>query len=163
MHKVRVTSETKSGQWLAAFFVFLCSIFIARPLRADDWPQWRGPGRNGISAETGLLKEWPKEGPKLVWEVKEIGSGYSTPAVVGDRLYLLSNEGLENEFAQALSVRDGKRVWSTHLGNVGNPKQNPNFPAARSTPTVDGELLYALGSDGDLACLETAALSRSGR
>jgi outer membrane protein assembly factor BamB len=103
-----------------------------------------------------LLKEWPKEGPKLAWEAKDIGSGYSTPAVVGERLFLLSNEGLENEFAQALNLRDGKRIWSTRLGNVGNPKQQPNFPAARSTPTVDGDLLYALGSDGDLACLETA-------
>src|SRR5262249_200402 len=78
------------------------------------------------------------------------------PAVVGDRLYLLSNEGLENEFVQALSLQDGKRLWSTRVGNVGNPTQQPNFPAARSTPTVDGELLYALGSDGDLACLEKA-------
>src|SRR5262249_6337249 len=111
--------------------------------------------RNGISTETGLLKEWPQDGPKLLWHLKDIGSGYSTPAVVGDRLYLLSNEGLENEFVQALSMRDGKRIWSTRLGNVGNPKQQPNFPAARSTPTIDRELLYALGSDGDLACLET--------
>jgi outer membrane protein assembly factor BamB len=120
-----------------------------------DWPQWRGPDRNGVSAETGLLKEWPKEGPKLAWEVKDIGSGYSTPAVVGERLFVLSNEGLENEFVQALNLRDGKRIWSTRLGNVGNPKQQPNFPAARSTPTVDGDALFALGSDGDVACLET--------
>src|SRR5438552_4495982 len=105
MHKASVTSETKSGPCLATSFVFLCSISLAQILQARDWPQWRGPGRNGISAETGLLKEWPKEGPKLVWEVKDIGSGYSTPAVVGDRLYVLSNEGLENEFAQALSLR----------------------------------------------------------
>jgi outer membrane protein assembly factor BamB len=123
---------------------------------ADDWPQWRGPQRNGISRETGLLKEWPKEGPRLVWQVTDIGSGYSTPAVVGERLYLLGNQGLDDEFVEALTVKDGKRVWSTRLGKVGNPKQNPNFPAARSTPTVEGEILYALGSDGDLACIETA-------
>ena len=121
---------------------------------ARDWPQWRGPQRNGISQETGLLKEWPKDGPKLRWRVAEAGSGYSTPAVVGDRLYLLANEGLDHEFVQALAVKDGKRVWSTDLGKVGNAKQQPSFPAARSTPTVEGELLYALGSDGDLACLE---------
>jgi outer membrane protein assembly factor BamB len=121
---------------------------------ASDWPQWRGPQRNGISPETGLLQAWPKEGPTLVWKVTGIGSGYATPAVVGDRLYLLGNEGLENEFVQALAVKDGERTWRTRLGKVGNPKQNPNFPAARSTPTVDGEFLYALGSDGDLACLE---------
>jgi outer membrane protein assembly factor BamB len=93
----------------------------------------------------------------LLWQVKEIGAGYSTPSVVGDRLYLLSNEGLENEFALALSAENGSRVWSTKLGVVGNPKQDPNYPAARSTPTVDGNVLYALGSDGDLVCLETAS------
>jgi outer membrane protein assembly factor BamB len=101
-----------------------------------------------------LLAEWPKEGPRLVWQVKDIGSGYSTPAVVGDRLYLLSNQGTNDEFVQALEAKDGKRVWSQRIGKVGNPDQQPNYPAARSTPTVDGEWLFALGSDGDLACLE---------
>jgi len=156
MHTVRSTCDTTSAQCSTAFFVVLC-FAIVHTVQARDWPQWRGPDRNGVSAETGLLKEWPQGGPKLLWELKGIGSGYSTPAVVGERLFLLSNEGLQNEFVQALTMRDGKRIWSTRLGNVGNPKQNPNFPAARSTPTVDGELLYALGSDGDLACLETAS------
>jgi glucose dehydrogenase len=123
---------------------------------AADWPQWRGPYRNGISQEKGLLQEWPKEGPKLLWKVADLGKGYSTPAVVGDRLYVLASEGLENEFVAAVSVKDGKRVWATRLGNVGQPNQKPNFPAARSTPTVAGEFLYTLGSDGDLACLEIA-------
>ena len=127
---------------------------VPSTIQADDWPQWRGPQRNGVSRETGLLKQWPKEGPKLHWGLTDTGRGYSTPSVVGDRLYLLSNEGLENEFVAALSVKDGKRAWTTRLGNVGNPKQNPNFPAARSTPTVDGQLLYAFASDGDLACVE---------
>jgi outer membrane protein assembly factor BamB len=138
-----------------ALLAISLSITVA-PLHAKDWPQWRGPNRDGISRETGLLKEWPKDGPKLLWQQKNIGNGYSTPAVVGDRIYLLSNAGLENEFVQALSIKDGSRVWSTRIGNVGNPKQDPNFPAARSTPTVVGDTLYALGSDGDLVCLETA-------
>src|SRR3974390_492143 len=130
MHNVRSTSDTTSARCSTAFFVVLC-FAIVHTVQARDWPQWRGPDRNGVSAETGLLKEWPQGGPKMLWELKDIGSGYSTPAVVGDRLYLLSNEGLENEFVQALSMRDGKRIWSSRLGNVGNPKQNPNFPAAR--------------------------------
>lgn len=123
---------------------------------AADWPQWRGPQRDGISTETGLLRVWPKEGPNLLWQLKDIGEGYSAPAVVGPRLYLLSNRGLDNEFVQALSVQDGKSVWTTRIGKVGNPDQKPSYPMARSTPTVDGALLYALGSDGDLACLETS-------
>jgi outer membrane protein assembly factor BamB len=136
------------------FLLLICSLFTqTSSVRADDWPQWRGKHRDGISQETGLLKEWPKEGPKLQWQTKDAGSGYSTPAVVGERLYLLGNEGLENEFVEALSAKDGKRAWSTRLGKVGNPDQQPQFPAARSTPTVEGEFLYALGSDGDLACV----------
>lgn len=123
-------------------------------LQAADWPQWRGPNRDGISQEKGLLKDWPQEGPKLLWKLNDIGTGYSTPSVVGDRLFLMANEGLENEFVGAYAVQDGKKIWTTRLGLVGNPKMQPNFPAARSTPTVDGNFIYALSSDGDLACLE---------
>jgi outer membrane protein assembly factor BamB len=122
---------------------------------AADWPQWRGPHRNGTTPETGLLQAWPPDGPRLVWKRTDIGSGYAAPVVVGNRLYVLANEGLDNEFAQALDTADGKTVWVARLGKVGRPDQKPNFPAARSTPTVDGDVLYALGSDGDLACLET--------
>lgn len=129
---------------------------VATMAKADDWGQWRGPKRDGISQEKGLLKAWPKEGPKLVWQVKDIGAGYSTPVVVGKRLFVLSNEGLENEFVRAYSTTNGKQLWSTRLGSVGNPKQQPSYPGSRTTATVDGKLLYALGSDGDLACVETA-------
>jgi outer membrane protein assembly factor BamB len=123
---------------------------------AADWPQWRGPKRDGASPETGLLKQWPAEGPKLVWRIDNVGDGYGTPAVVGDRIYLISNTGLDNEFVQALDAKDGKQLWATKLGKVSNKNQFPPYPAARSTPTIDGERLYALSSDGDLACLETA-------
>jgi outer membrane protein assembly factor BamB len=123
---------------------------------AADWPQWRGPNRDGISKETGLLKEWPKDGPKLLWQVKDLGGGYSTPSVVGQRIYVQTNKGVADEFVKALDVKDGSPVWSIRIGKVGNPDQRPSYPAARSTPTVDGEVLYALGSDGDLACLEIA-------
>jgi outer membrane protein assembly factor BamB len=123
------------------------------PAWAVDWPQWRGPARTGISTETGLLAEWPTDGPKLLWQAKEIDEGYSTPAVVGDRIYLLSNRGMDDEFVQALSAADGQQLWAVRIGKVG-PNQGPQYPGARSTPTVDGDVLYALGSDGDLACVE---------
>src|SRR4051812_672704 len=148
--------RNKPYRWIGLLAAAV-ALLGAVPLHAADWPQWRGPQRNGISQEKGLLKEWPKEGPKLIWQVKEIGSGYSTPAVVGDRFYLLSNKGTDDEYVQARSVKDGSLVWSTHLGKVGNPDQQPSYPASRSTPTVDGTLLYALSSDGDLVCLETAS------
>ena len=135
-----------------------CWVFLLFSVAAGaaDWPQWRGPGRNGVSPETGLLKQWPPEGPKLLWQRKEVGDGYGAPAVAGNRIYLVSNQGLDNEFVQALSVQDGKQLWSARLGKVGNPDQKPSYPMARSTPTLDGDLLFALSSDGGLACLETA-------
>ncbi len=139
---------------LATMLVSLAALaLLSTAVQAADWPQWRGPQRNGVSLEKGLLAEWPKDGPRLLWSVTDLGAGYSTPAVVGGRLYLLGNEGLENEFVQARSATDGHRLWSVRLGKVGNPKQEPNYPAARSTPTIDGKVLYALGSDGDLVCL----------
>lgn len=125
---------------------------LAGGARAADWPQWRGPARTGISPEKGLLQEWPAGGPKLLWHLKDVGLGYGTPAVAGQRLYLISNRGLENEFVQALDVKDGKPVWTMPLGKVGNPDQMPAYPGSRSTPTIDGDTLYALGSDGDLVC-----------
>ncbi len=126
---------------------------LSRAAAAADWPQWRGSQRDGISTEQGLLGQWPAEGPKLRWQVNDIGDGYSTPSVVGDRLYLLSNRGQDNELVQALAVGDGQQSWTTRIGNVG-PNRGPQYPGSRSTPTIDGELLFALGSDGDLACLE---------
>lgn len=127
----------------------------AASVMAADWPQWRGPDRSGVSNERGLLKEWPAGGPKLLWQVNDLGDGYSTPVVVGSRIYMMSNHGMDNEYVQAISAVDGKVIWTTRVGNVGNPNQNPSYPKARSTPTIDGDLLYTLGSDGDLACVET--------
>ena len=122
--------------------------------RDSDWPQWRGPERDGNSHETGLLKQWAAGGPRLLWQVNDIGDGYSTPVVVGSRIYVMSNRGMENEFVQALSTKDGKVIWTTRVGNVGLPNQEPPYAKARSTPTVDGNFIYALGSDGDIACLD---------
>ncbi len=125
-------------------------------LLAANWPQWRGPERNGISQEKELLKQWPAEGPELLWKVDGLGDGFSTPAIVGDRIYLISNRGLDDEFVQALNTSDRKAVWTTKIGKVGEPDQQPSYPGARSTPTTDGDVLYALGSAGDLACIDRA-------
>ncbi len=145
---------------IAAFCLCFSSVSVtgtaSMGTSTSDWPQWRGPQRNGISQESGLLKQWPAEGPKLLWQVNDIGDGYSTPAVVGTRIYLMSNRGMENEFVQALSTQDGKPIWTTRIGNVGNPSDFL-YAKARSTPTVDGNFIYALSSDGDIACLETGS------
>jgi outer membrane protein assembly factor BamB len=139
-------------RWL----LLTAATLLAGAAGAADWPQWRGPQRTGISRETGLLMRWPAAGPRLLWQSKEVGFGFSTPAVAAGRLYLISNQGLTDESVRAFDANDGKPLWSTRIGKVGKPEQQPSYPGARSTPTVDGTLLYALGSDGDVAGLETA-------
>ncbi|MCC7475502.1 MAG: PQQ-like beta-propeller repeat protein [Pirellulales bacterium] len=123
---------------------------------AADWPQWRGPNRDGISTETGLLQQWPEEGPKLLWQQNDLGEGYGSPAIAGGRIFLVNNRGNDDEYVQAVSAKDGKPLWSTKLGKVGSPEQFPRYTGARSTPTVDGNLVFAFSSDGDLACVEAA-------
>lgn len=141
---------------LGQTLVLALAILLSDSVIAADWPQWRGPSRDGISRETGLLKEWPTNGPALLWQQQQVGSGYSAPAVVGDLIFLTANKGMDDEFVQALAVKDGKQIWKTTIGKVGVNK-GPQYPGARSTPTVDSERLYVLGSDGDLACLEAAS------
>src|ERR671921_92248 len=121
---------------MGAVFVLLLllSVVKAGVAAAGDWPQWRGPRRDGVSQETGLLKQWPKEGPPMLWQAADVGEGYGTPAIAGGRLSLGSNRGLDSDSVQALSVEDAKPIWSTRLGKVGTPDQQPPYPMARSTP-----------------------------
>jgi glucose dehydrogenase len=123
------------------------------PAVADDWTQWRGNHRDGKSSETGLADQWPASGPKLLWQTNDLGSGYSTPSAAGGLAYLICNQGMESEEVVALSLADGSRRWATRIGTVGK-NEGPQYPGSRSTPTIDGDSLYALGSDGDLACLD---------
>jgi outer membrane protein assembly factor BamB len=143
------------GRTLIALGLSLGAAVLTRQAMAEDWAQWRGPQRNGISQETGLLREWPAAGPRLLWQVSDAGFGYGTPAIASGKLFLQSNRGTEDELVLALDATTGKPLWSTRIGKVGNPNQRPSYPGSRSTPTVDGDVLYALGSDGDLVCLET--------
>jgi outer membrane protein assembly factor BamB len=131
-----------------------CFLLLGTVLPAADWPQWRGPDRTGVSSETGLLAAWPAGGPRLVWRVADLGAGYGTPSVAGDRLYVQINRGLDDEFLQARAIADGALAWELRLGNVGNPAQKPSYPGARSTPTVTADTVYALGSDGDLVAVD---------
>lgn len=132
-------------------------LFLASTaLSAADWPGFRGPGRAGVSAEGGLLQQWPSGGPKLLWRRADIFDGYGTVAVAGDRLFLVSNEGMEDEFAQCLDAATGARRWRTRLGAVGNPNQQPPYPMARSTPSVEDGRVYVFSSDGDLVALRAA-------
>jgi outer membrane protein assembly factor BamB len=112
-----------------------------------DWPQWHGPDRTNISTETGLLKEWPTGGPKMLWQARDLGAGYGTVAIKGDRIYLQSaREG--KSVVMALNRADGKPVW---IAPIGRALDQDRGGGPRSTPTVDGANLFVLTEDGDLA------------
>jgi outer membrane protein assembly factor BamB len=118
---------------------------------ASDWPQWQGPDRTRISKETGLLKEWPRSGPPVVWTANTLGAGYGSVAVAGDRVVVQSIRG-SNSVVIALDRATGKEVWTKALGAS---ETNDKGPGPRGTPTVDGDRLYVLSENGDLACLKT--------
>ena len=123
-------------------------------LDAADWPQWQGPDRTRISKETGLLKEWPAGGPRLIWTANDLGSGYGSMAVAGNRVFLQGARGA-NSMVIALNRADGKEVWSKALGPVETKMRSDRGAGPRGTPTVDGDRLYVLTENGDLACLKT--------
>jgi len=120
-------------------------------LAADDWPQWRGPNRDAISKESGLLKEWPASGPRLVWKAAGLGSGYSTVAVVGERIYTTGDRPDAN-YLVALNRADGKILWSAKLGGKAGAPGWGGFAGPRATPTVDGDLVFAVDQWGEMAC-----------
>ncbi len=139
------------------------TVLLAAPLTlfAADWPQFRGPGRDGVSGEKGLRSSWPAEGPPLLWTFAKAGVGYAGPAVVGDRLYTLGGRG-DAEFVFALDLNNIREaapaeLWAVRVGPLFTWKGNDWNAGPNVTPTVDGELLFALGGHGDLVCVETAS------
>lgn len=129
---------------------------LAFATHAADWPAWRGPDRTGISKEKGLLKTWPAGGPKLLWTNDKLGMGYSSPAVVGETIYICGSDDGNKEHLFALGTKEGKELWKTPLGDYFD---NDRGGGPRGTPTVDGDHVYALGGQGTLIC----ALTRSGK
>lgn len=131
--------------------VFLLAVAVSASAQANaTWPQWRGPNRDGVSKETGLLKQWPADGPALVWKAAGAGSGYSSFSIANGRLYTMGLRG-DREFVMAFDTATGKEAWATaHGGKFENDRGN----GPRGTPTVDGDRIYALGGNGDLSALE---------
>ncbi|MDH7599574.1 MAG: PQQ-like beta-propeller repeat protein [Sedimentisphaerales bacterium] len=122
-------------------------------LLAADWPQWRGPNRDGKSQDTGLLRQWPEGGPVLAWRADNLGGGYSAPAVAGGRVFGMSNRG-NQEVVWALSEKDGTPLWVTALGPAFKQVSSQGAEGPACTPTVDGDRLYVEGLAGNVACLQ---------
>jgi outer membrane protein assembly factor BamB len=117
-----------------------------------DWPGWRGANRDNISKETGLLSEWPKEGPELVWKAKGLGVGYSTPSIAKGVVYVMGTED-KDDCVIALDIKDGSQLWSTPIIKAAKV----DYPGPRSTPTIDGDTLYALTPGGTLISAKTSS------
>ncbi len=116
-----------------------------------DWPQWQGPDRTAAVVEPGLLQEWPKDGPPLAWRIKGLGEGFSTPTVAAGRIFSMGNRD-KTEVVTAFAEDGGKPLWSHDVGPV--RADGGGYHGPRCSPTVDGELVYALGLNGDLLCLK---------
>ena len=113
-----------------------------------EWAQWRGPNRDGISSETGFLKNWPKEGPKVLWHIP-FGNGYSGISIAQGKVYTMAAEG-DDEFVICLDVSNGEEVWRFRSGAKFTESRGDG---PRSMPTVHGDSVFALGAEGKLYAL----------
>ncbi len=141
---------------LSFCLVALAASLLTLPAGAadpNDWPQWRGPHRDGKGASQGLLATWPEGGPRLVWTSREVGRGYSSPSVVGDAIVTMGVVD-EQESVLRLALDTGEVVWTTPLDGV---YENAWGGGPRSSPTIDGDRLYALAGRGVLAALDLAS------
>ena len=129
--------------------IVIISLFVACAFAAD-WPQYLGPNRDGTSAEKGLLRSWPKEGPKVLWTVP-IGIGYGGAVVSGGKVYLLDRDDKTGDNLRCFDFASGKQLWNFAYDAAGSF----NHPGSRTTPTVEGSNIYTCGPLGDLYCVNT--------
>ena len=129
----------------------LGAVFISSlaAVAADDWAQFRGPGRDGLCAEKGLLSSWPEAGPALLWKADGLGKGYSTVSIAGGVLYVMGTQG-DQECVMALDLATRKPLWTTPIGPIFHDNQGDG---PRCTPTVEGGMVYGLGGQGNLVAL----------
>lgn len=153
----------KIGKQLAAM-VFAGSVTLALTTvsfsdvpkdAGKDWPQFRGPARDNISKETGLLKEWPQGGPPLAWKAKGVGDAHSTVAIAGGKIFTGGKIG-DAVAVVALNEKDGTQAWKTDIGMPGRSPEGQGGTGPRATPTVDGDMVYMIGPAGDVVALKAA-------
>jgi outer membrane protein assembly factor BamB len=136
-------------------FILLCLCLVAAeiPLRGDDWPQFLGPRRDGVSREQGLLAAWPKGGPTVLWQ-RDVGEGYAGPVIAGDRLIMFHRVGAE-ELVECLHAGTGKPIWR-HAYDTSYQDALSKGNGPRSTPVIAGDKVITLGAEGALHCLTLA-------
>ncbi len=134
---------------LVAATAMPCFAIDQRRAGKVDWPQWRGPARDNISPDTGLLPQWSEQGPSLAWKATGLGRGFSGVAVVANRIYTMGDIN-GSQGVLCLKAANGEHVWAERIGNEWEPK---GYAGPRCTPSVDGNFVYAVGAHGDIACL----------
>lgn len=120
----------------------------------SDWPQWLGADRDNRSKDSGVLQSWPEGGPKQAWHLADVGSGFGAVSVAGGRIYVLGDLP-DAAYLFALDEKDGKIQWKAKVG-AGKVSSKKEWQGPRTSPTVDGSRIYALGEGGDLVCFEAA-------
>ena len=139
----------KNADWLFYGWLSLLLLSGIRISQAGDWPQWRGPLRNGSSEEKNLLKKWPEKGPELLWSAENLGAGFSSASVSGGRIYL-TGVIEDRETLTALDF-EGNVLWRTTYGD----KWKGSYPEARTTPTVENNRIYVISGMGKAACFDS--------
>ena len=133
---------------------FLCAIsaviFSSSFLFAADWSVFRGPDGSGKSSDTGLLKKWSPDGPKLLWQVDFLGAGWSSVSIAGDRIYISGNAG-DQSMVFCLD-KNGKKIWEKENGPAHASARH--YPGTRGTPTIDGDFVYDVSPLGEVACFD---------
>jgi len=145
-----VTMTHRHHHSIPFLVVLLALVTISLPVSAADWPQFRGPNRDGKSAETGLLAQWPAEGPRLLWTATGVGAGFSHVSVADGLIYVTGLVGKEG-ILQALTP-DGTVKWRVSYG----PEYSDAHPGARTIPTVHDGLVYVASGLGNVSCFEAA-------
>ena len=133
----------------------VCAL-LSNVCSSEDWPSWRGPNRDDISTETGLLKTWPEGGPVKLWTSKDAGLGYSGVSIANGVLFTMGADGTaeeSSEFVVAINVESGEKIWQT---NVGQFLDNGWGGGPRSTPTISGDRLVAISGKGEVVCLSAS-------
>jgi outer membrane protein assembly factor BamB len=129
-------------------FLLFCLVTI-NTAYAQDWPQYFGPARNGVSAQKGILRSWPQQGPEVLWTA-EVGIGFGGPVIKAGKVYLLDRDDKVGDKMRCFDFSTGKELWSFSYDAPGSVM----FPGSRSVPTIDGNLIYSCGPYGNLYCID---------
>ena len=131
-----------------SIFILFCFVVIISTY-GQDWPQYLGPNRNGLSAQKGILRSWPQQGPEVLWTV-DVGIGFGGPVIKNGKVYLLDRDDKVGDKIRCLDLSSGKEIWNFGYAAPGSVM----FPGSRSVPAIDGNLIYSCGPNGNLYCID---------